>query len=282
MTDLEHFNSVIDAHLAGDSIPPQTPEEQLAADIIMFAQGFELSSESDAAIIQQLKAVSPHQRVQLPFIANRSLRVASVSIGLMALMVLGVLTVPPLRALAQDLLRQIGRITVSDAPSYYDVYSQQPTISPNSTPIPDITPQIYENRLLSLDEVSRLADFTVYAPSYLPARYRIGSRDLWQSDGLKSVTTSYHNPITYDGLSISQSIYAVNEPDQTRQFPVGDAEMVDVMVRGVGGLWVEGVTTWPEGSTLNMLFWQEGDFTFMLQTSRLSQAEMIRIAESLE
>ncbi|MCA0453823.1 MAG: DUF4367 domain-containing protein [Chloroflexi bacterium] len=206
-----------------------------------------------------------------------------VAIGLTALLIISaiVLAVPPLRTFAQDVLRQIGAITVSNNPTGFDVYSAQPTPPPNSTPIPNITPQVYEMRHLSVEQASALTGFRILIPAYLPPQYRSSSRDVWQRNGMNSVTVNYYNHKLDDGLSLYQTIYDLNNPLQTREFPVGDAPITDVRVRGYNGVWAEQVSTWPLGAGINMLIWQEGEFTFMMQSQKLPLAEMLKIAESL-
>lgn len=262
-----------------NTLTPQIAEEKLAVDLRHFAESFTLSPEFDAALVSQFQQpVKPRQPARI----IRLGRIVAASAAVFVLMTLLILTIPPLRALAQDILRQIGVITISNAPTAYDVYSTQPTIPPDSTPIPGVTPQIYDMQTLSLEAAAAQTGFAVLVPHSLPARYRLTARDVWHQNGVNSVTTIYHRPQPDDSLSISQTIYDPNEPDQSRQFDVGDAAVTDVTVRGLPGLFAEHVTTWPPGAMINMLFWQEGEFTFMMQSSLLTLDEILSIADSLQ
>ena len=256
-------------------------EEKLAVDLIQFAESFTLDPDLDAALLHKFQ--QPRQRSRLIAGRGKVVHTLMMSAATLAFVALTILVIPPLRSFAQDVLRQIGAITITNAPTGYDVFSTQPTIPPDSTPIPGITPQVYEVRNLPLEEVTALTGFDVLEINCVPDGYYLSTRDVWQRNGMNSAATSYYNPASENSFHISQTIY---ETSALREFPVGEADIVDVTVRGVPGVWAEGVTTWPAGATLNALFWHEGVFTFIMQSSGpdggLEMDEMIRIAESLE
>lgn len=282
MNGHEQLNRMIDEQRKSHSVAPTTPDEAFAVDLLKWADNLTPSAELDAQVMPFLRQDSPHLAAHRK--PSPVLRLAAV----MAAVLLGfgvlVMTVPPLRTLAQSILYQFGLLTVTDAPTGYDEWLAQPTVDPASTPIPGIEPQAYEMRNLSLEAVEALTGFPVLEPRNVPTGYLRGSRDVWQRNGMNSVSTSYyslHSPISFN---LAQTLYDETMP---HEFSIGDAPTQAVEVRGVDGLWVEHSATWPPGSTLSLLFWQEGEFTFILQSATTTGnpfglPEMLRIANSLE
>lgn len=284
---IEQFNQAVDRILSGQApLEMKIPnEDQPMIDVAQRLAETDLSVESGriGEIRQALveRAANPEAaRENLPK-ANQTRRVLALGAAALVIGITAVFAVPSLRTLAQDMLIRIGVITISNAPTGMDIYLTEPTPNPASTPNLSVEPQVFEMRRLSVEEANALTGFTIAVPADTPAGYRVSSREVWQKNGLNSVTTIYHNAQLNDSLSISQTIYDISNPSQEREFPAGEASIVEIDVRGVQGAWVEGVTTWPPGTTLNMLFWQEGEFTFMMQSAKLPLDEMLRIAESL-
>lgn len=284
---IEQFNRDIDRIICGQAWLKTGPanENQPLFEVAQRLTETDLSVESKRlgeirqALIEQAGKLEPAGE-KLPKVVQTR-RILGLIAAVLVIAISAVFTVPSLRTFAQDILFQIGVITISNAPTGMDFYLTEPTPNPSSTPNPSVEPQVFEMRQLSVEEANALIEFTMSTPTYLPAGYRISNRDVWQRNGLNSVTTIYHNAQMNDSLSISQTIYGTSHPTQGREFPVGEASIIEINVRDVQGAWVEGVTTWPPGATLNMLFWQEGEFTFMMQSAKLPLDEMLGIAESL-
>lgn len=284
---IEQFNRDIDRIICGQAWLETGPanENQPLFEVAQRLTETDLSVESKRlgeirqTLIEQAGKLEPAGE-KLPKVVQTR-RILGLIAAVLVIAIGAVFTVPSLQTFAQDILIQIGVITISNAPTGMDVYLTEPTPNPSSMPNPSVEPQVFEMRQLSVEEANALIEFTMSAPTYLPAGYRISNRDVWQRNGLNSVTTIYHNAQMNDSLSISQTIYDTSHPTQGREFPVGEASIIEINVRDVQGAWVEGVTTWPPGATLNMLFWQEGEFTFMMQSAKLPLDEMLGIAESL-
>ncbi len=81
----------------------------------------------------------------------------------------------------------------------------------------------------------------------------------------------------------------------TKRFPVGQADVREIVVRGRPAIWVEGASLslgkagFPIGQitcdfeAMNVLLWEKGDVSFELSTTdlELSLEEMLKIAESM-
>ncbi|MFN8529498.1 MAG: hypothetical protein U0670_12875 [Anaerolineae bacterium] len=282
MNSHESLNRMIDEQRKGRAVVPTTEDEAFAVDLLKWADHLTPTADLDARVMRGLREdtsrISAHRK-PAPMLRFAAVIAAAV-LGFGVL----VMTVPPLRTLAQSILYQFGLLTVTDAPTGYDEWLAQPTVDPASTPIPGIEPQVYEMRNLSLEAVEALTGFPVLEPRDVPTGYLRGSRDVWQRNGMNSASTSYYSPHSPISFNIAQTLYDESMP---HAFSIGDAPTQAVEVRGVSGLWVEHSATWPPGSTLSMLFWQEGEFTFILQSgtttgSPFGLAEMLRIANSLE
>lgn len=71
------------------------------------------------------------------------------------------------------------------------------------------------------------------------------------------------------------------------EYAMGEAPVIEVQVRGVTGLWVEAHTGLAQvdgesqAYSEKYLFWEEDGLTFVVLSNALSQAEMLKVAESL-
>ncbi|MBN2305408.1 MAG: hypothetical protein JXQ72_13060, partial [Anaerolineae bacterium] len=247
MTTPEQLDRLIRDYQEGKTVMPETSDEALAVDLIRLAEGFTLAPELDTALMREFQRTP----VTMPIDSRDSryprfqpvLRRFMMGAAALAFVVLMILMVSPLRSFAQDFLRQIGAVTITDAPTGYDLYSAQPTIDPRSTPIPGIERQVYEVRFLSLEEVAALTGFDVLVAGYVPAGYRISARDVWPryetTSGYYSVSTHYYSSAADDSVSIAQTRYDTGDPsqDDAREIAIGKAAVVDVTVRGGPGVW---------------------------------------------
>jgi hypothetical protein len=233
------------------------------------------------------KPMSEERTRYNPFLFRR----AALAVGVLGLLLLFTLLVSPAgRAFADEQIRQIGalifrRLDADPASPEAAPTQPQPTVpAPGDTNPP-------QNATL-LEDASRLAGFTVIAPNYLPEGYQVAS--VWSIDRQESgiyVVSSFRNAAKNQFLLLNQIQYA---PGASFEQTYGDNEQLfDVRVRGQDGVWITGrLMTDPTDHTpdphaepklypTNWLVWSEGDLTYALFGNDLSQAEMIRIAESL-
>lgn len=220
-----------------------------------------------------------------------------------ACLVMAVWLYPPGRAWARAILAQSGPVTITDNPTLPEqMLTRTPTPLPTeipSTPSPDdlkTNPPgigMPEANVADAATASQMAGFAVLAPHYIPTGYELLRIQLLQSrDGtFYEVSTEYDNPHERDGYFLLRQIYAPSSEGDVPAFewPVGDAPVVELTVRGQPGVWVEqsnqGQTYNEAGepvlSQWNMLLWQEDDFLFWFFSKNLSQDETLKIAESL-
>jgi hypothetical protein len=227
-----------------------------------------------------------HSRYNLFFF-----RRAALAMGILSLLLLLTLLVSPAaRAFADEQFRQIGALIFRQADA--DPASSEATATPPLPTVPapgDTNPP--QNATL-LEDASRLAGFTVLAPSYLPEGYQVDN--VWSIDRQESgiyVVSSFRNAAKNQFLLLNQIQYGSGASfEQT----YGDNEQLsDISVRDKKGVWITGrlmtdptdrtvdLQTEPTLHATNWLVWQEGGITYALFGNGLSQTEMIRIAESL-
>jgi hypothetical protein len=227
-----------------------------------------------------------------------------------ALAIIGVLcalfTIPSVRAVAQDIIRVIGDVIVSNAPTDAEEYvAAMQSGTPTSTPDPSIQPcedcgeQVVG--LYSLDEVSQMAGFNACSPQYIPEGYWLATRDVFDRSGPVIVTTDYRmelDPPLQDGLQMSGIIALQQIFDASGTYSwemnIGEVPIVEVSVNGQPGVWLEQIPVIPvedetgqwEYERWNRLIWEAGGFTFIIQTNMPSDLlpleEVMRIAESLQ
>lgn len=216
---------------------------------------------------------------------NHPLRVLMASAAALVVMTTAVFTIPPLRALAQDILGQIGIFQFTNEQTF-----AQQIVGQTITPAPT-TPMTVSNRVTrwNVEQASELAGFPVYEPSYLPPDYNFSTRRV-DSNERGIFVNSEFTKRTYDGninnadaLTLIQILPTTTQ--DIREWAVGDAQLVDVVVDGNVGLWIEdtpnGWTTDENGNRqtfgVNMLVWEKDGYTFWMTSWQLSQDEMISI-----
>lgn len=198
------------------------------------------------------------------------------------------LTIQPVGALASQILGKVGLFNFTNEQAIPDEWIGQK----NFNNVSDATPMpVKDLRGISKEEAERQAGFALLTPSYLPDCFTLNTRSILIDQATPTVTTVYlcHGQTIYDDvfLYMNQSRPG-NEPKF--DFQIGDAQPVEVVVRGYEGLWIEqapiGVTTNREGATelmpVNMLVWEEDGFYFQLQSNQLAKEEMMKVAEALE
>lgn len=201
-------------------------------------------------------------------------------IGLLALALVAAAT-PPARAWAATVLRQIGLISVVETaspPADLDPNAPPP---PTSTPIPADRPAV----LTTVEQISKEAGFQPLVPAHLPQGYAqadLGAmeylNDAFRSEGMGTFFR-YEAANGVHFLEVQQSRFTGDAP---QELVVGDVPVVDVVVRGTDGVWLERL---PQvglpNSPINMLLWWEDGFAFAIQSDILGLDDLLAVAESL-
>ncbi len=220
-------------------------------------------------------------------------RTLALAAAVLVMLTIATLTIPPLRAFAQEVLRQIGGIIfTNDETIAQQVLQGIP--APNEGNIPPEQETPYKPEI----------GIPPYLPVYIPDGYALNTYDTTDSSASYSKneigTDEYQNAVNYI-LEIQQSSSLVSSTsDLPVPYAVGDAQAVDVTVRGQRGIWIEqapiGVQTNSKGGmkplNVNMLIWEEGEIVFKITNMvvapdaddhpLLTLDEMLRVAESLQ
>ncbi len=235
---------------------------------------------------------SPPIRNGIPRVINHQVTRLAIVLGILVVIVWNV---PPLRSFAQDVIRTIGGISITNEPTWAEQQLDMiahGTPTPTPVPLDDHGPAIYF-RVRSLDETSELAGFQALAPGYVPAGYQLAVQDVITGESGTQVTIYYHYwaadgsiaPEDGDFLVILEMQWSENA--EQSDLKVGSATVIDVTVNGQPGIWIEGmVTGWWTAQELipmptNMLLWEQQGLTFIIQTHWLPLDEVLLIAESL-
>ena len=198
------------------------------------------------------------------------------------------LTIQPVHALAGQILGQMGLFSFTNAQAIPDEWIGQKNF--NNDGDGTIMPV---NNLLGMpeEEAEQQAGFDLLTPGYVPEGFTLLSRDYLLEQEIPTVLTAYHY---YGGESVYDDVFLYMhqmklENDPQIEFEIGDAQPVEVTVRGYEALWIEqapiGVKSNREGETelmpVNMLVWEENGFHFQLQSNHLPKEELLKVAESL-
>lgn len=198
-----------------------------------------------------------------------------------------VFTVPPLRALAQEVIKRLQTLALTNAPSYVESFLMAtPTIDPANPPV-------YQMDLPLQDAIAK-AGFTPLLPTYMPEGYSLeGYRS---NDGQFTASFQPTNETYEQCCAVLSLMQIANPPTDSAPFPMGDVLIEDVTVRGVPGLWVEdshtGMTPDENGNLqimpTSILTWEADGYLFWMssydsQTNQpLSQVEMMNVANGLQ
>ncbi len=229
-------------------------------------------------------AAAVYQRITKPMNTHQksfSLRKAALTFAAAcALLVTAWMAYPPTRVLALNWLRQIGVFTIT-------------TGQPDGTQPTAVPPDASQKPLSasSAAEASQMAGFQVLAPASLPEGYAAeGVFSIQPNGNGKVVVTLYTNPAR--GTYILMNQYRYGSGDNFVGYVAGQETVVDVLVRGHAGVWIaDRLVTSPIGSlrpgqvephASNWLQWDENGIVYTLISDGLTQAESLRLAESLK
>ncbi|HPS42271.1 MAG TPA: hypothetical protein PK040_06680 [Anaerolineaceae bacterium] len=288
--------------------PKQEDEElqQLAGSLAAFdARAY---SKIETQLKQHLLTRMEHQQAYAKP-ANRPQHLRRFSLAALAaavLLVVVFLSVPPLRAAADNLFIQIGKMFINNNPTDAEEYvavmqsgTPTATIDPNWECNDCPEPQIMGK--LSGDQASEQAGYHVLEPAYIPQGYELSTRDVLNTGATITTSTDYRMELEeplHDGMQ-SAGIIAIGQTSflaeaQPWESSVGDVPIVEVTVRRNPGAWLEQVPVYPfqdaEGNWQyaywNQLVWSEDGFNFMIQTNMpvdlLPMEEIMKIAESMK
>lgn len=206
---------------------------------------------------------------------------------LVAMLTITLAVSPSARALAADLLRQIGVLTLDSRPVGEPVIIAPPSAEQLARANATATPISPASQFgAPLERAVAEAGFLPYLPGYLPdgfsqvsivAAEYLDDQQIGHGMGIfadyRSETDGY--------LSIQTSRFDGRE----QNIPTGGLSLTDVTVHGQSGVWIEGLpfeSSLTPSRTINMLLWQEGDFVLAIQADRLSLEEVLKIAERLK
>lgn len=280
-----NFSTQVDDLLENRSTSENSSEN---ADLLTVAQTLAITDFShESRIKQSLYARLRANRAHSTRSHYWQRRLVTATFSIVVLMAV-VFTVPPLRALAQEVIKRLQTLTLTNDPSLFEPHLNKPvpTFDPANPPIQLLT--------ISLEQVIAKAGFTPLLPTYLPAGYSLTTQDASINQIRLEFQPADRNPsdcCAVLGLSQSRS-----RPSDSAPFPVGDVPIEDVTVRGVAGLWVQnshtGMTPDENGDLqimpTSILTWEADGYLFWMssydsQTNLpLSQAEMMKVANGLQ
>lgn len=304
----KRFSAAVERLLAGESAAAAPGE---AGDLLELAQALAAHdtraySQVEPSLRRQLLSRQkglPPMLTRHPTLLRLSRLLAA--LALTASLALIILAVPPVRTLAQAVIRRIGNFVITSEPSDAEQYVATITSgTPTPTPDPHLAActdcaAVVSGRLTPA-EASAKAGFPVYAPAYVPAGYWLSSRDVLTTTATTTAYASYRmelDPPLHAGLQMA-GIIAIGQTLAREGTPlwekgVGDVPVVEVTVHGQPGVWLEQIPVIPfqaESSAWdyerwNQLIWAEAGYSFMLQTNMpveyLPLEEMLKIAASL-
>lgn len=237
---------------------------------------------------------------------QRLRRFSLAALAAAALLFVAFLSIPPLRAAAENLFIQIGNMFINNNPTDAEEYvavmqsgTPTPTLDPNWECADCPEPQIMGK--LSADQASEQAGYQVLEPGYVPQGYELSTRDVLKTGQTTTTSTDYRKELEeplHDGMQFA-GIIAIGQTSfvaeaQPWESSVGDVPIVEVTVRGNPGAWLEQIPVYPfqdaEGNWQyaywNQLVWSEDGFNFMIQTNMpvdlLPMEEIMKIAESMK
>jgi hypothetical protein len=199
------------------------------------------------------------------------------SAAVIAVLVMTLLVSPPARALASQLLRQIGVFTlVFDGDGRYSA-GQPP--QPTAAPFDPGTVQ----KAGSLAEASTLASFTLLDPEDLPQGFALnGGWSVTEQGNGMLVASEY---LDEEGHYLIFNQYKYGSGYAFEQTYASNEQVSDVSVRGQPGVWIAGRLVAVSAGELEpalWLMWEENGINYTLFSDTLTQEDLLKVAESLK
>lgn len=222
-------------------------------------------------------------------------------VGAIAVIVL-MAALPTVQAFAQKIWNQIGPFIViaQDNPYPAPPADFNPTPLPGGpTAAPTQLPASTSNgptpiapdpnvRIISREVALSQLNFKMLTPSYVPEGFTLidvpNNNVVFVGPGYINSAMVYTSVDNTD-LQITQSTF---DPKERFPFYVGDVGITQIKVRGKDAVFVKdaimGVLVDANGQAIpvNYLLWEEDGLFFMIQASKLTQDEIVKVAESLK
>jgi hypothetical protein len=297
---VEAFNRQLDHLLETGRMPEDAELDEQHLEMLYVAQSLATVnagalSRSHATLRRRLlngEALVGHQRMP------RAVKLATTFASLALILGLALAVSSPFRAWAQEVLARVYGLLITDAPT-----EAERALPMLLTATPQAGPSVALNAL-SREEASLRAGFTVLVPRSTPQAaeediyavpWGADRLDRWELDLIEDgvvVIGTYKR--WYPVRILERKLTAEREED----FPVGDARVEQVRVRGHTGYWIEEAATeiiGGGGSTFlgiddidwqlahnNILVWAEDEVVYLiLGDDELSLDDLLAIAESL-
>lgn len=255
--------------------------------------------QKEASLMQNIAQAKPRPKFfAWLFPAHPGLRKAFASLSLMVFLMAGlVITVPPVRTWAQDVLdstlKSLGFVRVSHIPTL-----TTPPGDPNSTvrllsTTPVSLPPIKYPSSISPEQAQAQAGFPLKLPGYLPAGYQakgftLGPLIFVETDG---TATNPAGSAAWEAANGNAKLTLL----QSKGIPglgiiLQNEQATEVMVGDSKGVFVEGHKTSIRNdqnqfveSTENILAWEKDGILYRLMANpTLSLSEMLKVAQSLK
>ena len=247
---------------------------------------FDFQQEPRAEFVEKL-----FQQLNSPSIAPKQ-RMRRLSLGLSLaglILVLALIFSPPVRTFAQHVLLHLGKLFMTQEPTYAEQYEQKlgnpdPLLAATAS-LPVVEWQALP--LLTLAEAESQAGFLVAEILNLPTGWNLVTRFVTSPDAstpFTRVTTTYQTGQSI--LVLNQTRFEPGAPEE--MLPVGEAPAGPVTVKGLPGLWIENfrLSTYVDKNNrvapqfANLLVWEQAGFEYRIQsTPGLALAEMLEIAD---
>lgn len=247
---------------------------------------FDFQQEPRVEFVEKL-----FQQLNAQSIAHKH-RIRQLSFGLSLaafILVLALIFSPPVRTFAQNVLLQLGKLFITQEPTYAEQYEQS-LVNPDHSPATSDRLPIVEWQsppLLTRAEAESQAGFLIAEILNPPSGWNLATRFVTLPDAstpFTRVTTTYQTGQSI--LVLTQTRFEPSAPDE--MLPVGEAPAGPVTVQGLPGLWIENLrlSTYVDENNLvapqfaNLLVWEQAGFEFRIQsTPGLALAEMLEIAD---
>jgi hypothetical protein len=267
----EQFQRDVDALLRGETPSSADADDRALLDLARELLAADFSAETRLDLLRP-KLAKPTLKGLIMSPRYRYVRWFVTTAALFTLIVAIILTVPPLRAIAQDILRQIGIFNFTDAPTHYEL-SQMPL------PATDLVLSDSDMVWMDNDEESTDPASWYAILDYVPAGFEFAGYGWGNMHGRFVLQTRYAR---FDDPGAMLTVQKADMTFYERKidYTAGDAQTETVTVRETDGVWIERFNARPD-ITVKTLVWEEQNTLFWLQSSVLDQAEMLRAAESV-
>lgn len=277
MTEHDHAERImreLDGVMRGDTL--------LEGDALLDTARTLLDADFNAEIPLALRSPAILTKGQ-PQMMSRTHRVLRALLAAAAVFVIAgaaILAIPPLRAFAQDILRQIGIIKVTDGPTDYE-RAQRPI------PALDLARASGEWHPISTEEIETNINWRAVFEAIPPGFERLEYGEMTDYELMLGFNgfRLYRNGESEPALTMHE-LYRLS-PYGPIDYETGGAQTEQVDIDGIPGTWISGFDEHPE-LDVQLLIWEadwhlsSGDqLTLILQGRGATKAEMLGIAHAL-